>query len=52
VTMTPSLPSTSTILPFRSELAMTFTGSSMFWFGNRAQHTDLGSYRQLFPQLC
>jgi hypothetical protein len=28
--MTPSLPSMSTILPFRSELAMTFTASSRF----------------------
>jgi hypothetical protein len=35
-------------LPFRSELAMTFTGSSRFWFKNRAQHSDVGPDRQIF----
>jgi hypothetical protein len=39
--MTPSLPSISTILPFRNELAMTFTVSSALMASWWAQHTDL-----------
>jgi hypothetical protein len=39
------LPSISTILPFRNELAMTLTGSSMLIDGIRAQHTDPGRHR-------
>ena len=57
-TMTPSLPSISTILPFRSELAMTFTGF-LDDFGRvaiGAQHSDpepaIATYflKPLFPQ--
>jgi lysyl-tRNA synthetase class 2 len=51
-TMTPSLPSISTILPFRSELAMTFTASSTLVMALiRAQHSDPAPDRQLFPWL-
>ena len=51
-TMTPSLPSISTILPFRSELAMTFTAFlDGWWHDFGAQHTDLEPDRQLFSLL-
>src|ERR1700730_4825047 len=49
-TMTPSLPSISTILPFRSELAMTLTVSSRFLAQIRAQHSDPEPDRHIFPQ--
>src|ERR1700729_1740735 len=48
-TMTPSLPSISTMLPFRSELAMTFTGSSAVGLSFGAHHTDLEPDRHIFP---
>jgi hypothetical protein len=44
---TPSLPSISTILPLRNELAMTLTASSNS-FQIPAHHTDLAPDRQLF----
>src|SRR5580700_655800 len=50
-TMTPSLPSISTILPFRSELAMTLTVSSRFLAQIRAQHSDPEPDRHIFPRL-